>query len=145
MLSTMRLAATRTVDDPTRTGQPVCAVDTDGPVVRLFGELDLLGAPQVRAVLDDVMNRGDLPVLDIEHLTFIDSTGLGVVVGAVRRLALRGERLVVSGPSRAVRRVLHVTGIDAMVDLVEAGTQIAAVDRWPQRVEPSGSALAGAS
>jgi anti-sigma B factor antagonist len=81
-------------------------------VLKLRGSLDLATAPTVRAALSDATEKGgpDL-IVDLTHLEFLDSTGLGVLIGAHRRAAERGGsfRLIVSdGP---ISRLLNITGL----------------------------------
>lgn len=81
-------------------------------IFKLRGSLDLATAPTVRAALGDATENGnhDL-IVDLTQLEFLDSTGLGVLIGAHRRAAERGGsfRLVISdGP---ISRLLNITGL----------------------------------
>ena len=81
-------------------------------VFKLRGSLDLATAPTVRAALNEAAEQGshDL-IVDLTELEFLDSTGLGVLIGAHRRAAERGGsfRLIVShGP---ISRLLNITGL----------------------------------
>jgi anti-sigma B factor antagonist len=81
-------------------------------VFRLRGSLDLATAPTVRAALSEATEKGsqDL-IVDLSQLEFLDSTGLGVLIGAHRRAAERGGsfRLIVrEGP---ILRLLTITGL----------------------------------
>ena len=56
--------------------------------------------------------------LDLHAVTFVDSSGLGVLVGALKRLRESdGERFVIVGAQDAVNRVFSVTGLDTLFDL----------------------------
>jgi anti-sigma B factor antagonist len=87
--------------------------EKDGTLVfKLRGSLDLATAPTVRAALSEATEKDkhDL-IVDLSHLEFLDSTGLGVLIGAHRRAAERGGslRLIVSdGP---ISRLLNITGL----------------------------------
>jgi anti-sigma B factor antagonist len=81
-------------------------------IFKLRGSLDLATAPTVRAALSDATENGnhDL-IVDLTQLEFLDSTGLGVLIGAHRRAAERGGsfRLVITdGP---ISRLLNITGL----------------------------------
>ncbi len=81
-------------------------------VFKLRGSLDLATAPTVRVALTEAAEQGrhDLTV-DLTRLEFLDSTGLGVLIGAHRRAAESGAllRLIVSdGP---ISRLLNITGL----------------------------------
>ncbi|MBV8344129.1 MAG: STAS domain-containing protein [Candidatus Eremiobacteraeota bacterium] len=81
-------------------------------VFRLRGSLDLATAPTVRAALSDATEKGSRHLLvDLSQLEFLDSTGLGVLIGAHRRAAERGGSLrlvVLDGP---ISRLLNITGL----------------------------------
>ena len=96
----------------------------DGSDILLFklrGSLDLATAPTVRAALTDAAEEeGHDVIVDLTSLEFLDSTGLGVLIGAHRRAAERGGsfRLVVSdGP---IARLLNITGLMTATSTLEA-------------------------
>ncbi|PDO10189.1 MAG: anti-sigma F factor antagonist [Candidatus Reconcilbacillus cellulovorans] len=82
-------------------------------IVRLGGELDHHTAGEVRARIDSAMARGDTRdlVLSLKNLTFMDSSGIGVVLGRYRQLARRGGRLVICDVSPAVLRLFELSGL----------------------------------
>jgi anti-sigma B factor antagonist len=83
--------------------------DGDVTVLRATGELDLAGSPRLAARLNDVIwrNTGDVVVeLDV-HM--VDSTGLAVLLNALRRLDRAGRRLRVVSTQPSVRRALGLT------------------------------------
>ena len=84
----------------------------DWTVVPLSGDIDLATAPALRARLTDLLDGGCSLVLDLRELRFIDSTGLGVLVGALRRVRADGRELRLAGPPPGVHRVFSVTGLD---------------------------------
>lgn len=88
----------------------------DGTLLfKLRGSLDLATAPTVRAALSDATEQGSHNlIVDLTQLEFLDSTGLGVLIGAHRRAAEHGGsfRLIVSdGP---ISRLLNITGLIAV-------------------------------
>ena len=85
----------------------------DGAVVVLLaGELDLYNAEEVRSALLDVCAaEPEVLVIDLDQVTFIDSTALGVLIEARSRMADRsGFRL--AAPGLETRRALEVSGLD---------------------------------
>jgi anti-sigma B factor antagonist len=78
----------------------------------LAGELDMAGVPDVRARL--VGMAGDVE-LDCSGLTFIDASGLSVLVAAHRCCEARGAKLTIVDPSRCVVRLLALTGLDSVL------------------------------
>jgi anti-sigma B factor antagonist len=85
----------------------------DGAViVSLGGELDLYNAEEVRsALLDTLADNPELLVIDLESVTFIDSTALGVLIEARSRMNDRGG-FRLAAPGLEVRRALEVSGLD---------------------------------
>lgn len=84
-----------------------------GRIFALMGELDACTGQELAQRL--VGPPGSLVVLDLYQLTFLDSSGLGVI-HAARQLAMEdGGTLVVCRPSPMVSRVLEMTGLDIWV------------------------------
>lgn len=81
-------------------------------VLALRGELDLDSAPQFRDRLLTIIDEGGGDVvLDLADLSFIDSTGLGVVVTAARHLRSHGRELILSRPTTSTYKILEITGL----------------------------------
>jgi stage II sporulation protein AA (anti-sigma F factor antagonist) len=80
--------------------------DAGERLLRLEGELDLAAAPELRRRFDTV---GSAVVVDLEHVTFIDSAVLKELLRARAELAERGARLVLAGVPAPVRRLLDLT------------------------------------
>ncbi len=81
-------------------------------VVAVRGELDLHTAPRLRARLHDAIGAGhtDL-VVDLPDLSFIDSTGISVLVDAMKQAGRHDGRLVLRAPTPWTRRVLEIAGL----------------------------------
>ena len=94
--------------------QPVVAAVEEqdhAVVVRLAGELDLYNADEVRETLDRVCARDPGRVIvDLADVSFIDSTGLGVLVEARSKLTDR-KTFILSGPQPETRRALEISGL----------------------------------
>ena len=89
--------------------------------VGVSGELDAYTAPQLRKVLDDILDGSiDRIVVDLRGTTFIDSTGLGVLVGAARKARSHEGELILDNPSRSVHRVLQITGLTLTIPVRNA-------------------------
>ncbi len=94
----------------------------DGMVrLALAGEFDLSNAAQVEDALKEIeRERPELLILDLRELTFMDSTGLRVMVSADARARDDARRLaVVQGPE-SVHRVFRITGLDDHLEMVES-------------------------
>jgi len=79
-------------------------------IVRLAGEIDLYNAAEVGAALADVAQKQPARVVvDLAEVEFVDSTALGTLIEARKRLS--NGRLVLAAPGQEVRRALEVAGL----------------------------------
>jgi anti-anti-sigma factor len=81
--------------------------------VRVEGELDLAVAGQLDEVLSPAAAECDRVLVGLDRCTFIDSSGIAVILRAHNRMEEEGRRLAVYGPSEQVLRVLSMTGLTA--------------------------------
>lgn len=87
-------------------------------VLALSGELDLAAAPVVEEELKSVARAAPAVstiVIDLVGVTFIDSTGLRLLLETSRRTESRGQRLLVRRPTDRVFRVFEISGIDRLL------------------------------
>ncbi|HJR25597.1 MAG TPA: STAS domain-containing protein [Acidimicrobiales bacterium] len=99
-------------------------------LARVDGEVDIATAPLLRERLIGVITGGQPRiVLDLDGVTFLDSTGLGVIVGVLKRARTLGGdvRLVCNQPG--VRKVFEITALDRTMPL--ADSPAAALDGTP--------------
>jgi anti-sigma B factor antagonist len=88
--------------------------------VRLEGSCDLATAPTLKAALQPLCPPDvDRLIIDMAKLEFIDSTGLGVILGAMRRLREGGGTLEITGATGIVRRVLEITDLDKVIPIID--------------------------
>jgi anti-anti-sigma factor len=89
--------------------------------VRLVGELDIATTPGAEAEVKRLEQDGArVIVLDLRGLTFMDSTGLRLLVAADARAREMGRQLTIIKGPEAVHRVLEITGLDAKLNVVAA-------------------------
>ncbi len=82
-------------------------------VVAVTGEVDLYTAPRLKQALLELIDDGSRKVLvDLSHATFIDSTTLGVLMGAVKRLRPAGGELAIACSDPNIRRIFEITLLD---------------------------------
>lgn len=85
-------------------------------VVRVDGDLDMASAPQLKWTLVELLDRGYAHyVLDLSRLTYMDSMGLGVLIGFHKRLP-GGAQLTLAGLPVPQRKLLEMTGLDTRFD-----------------------------
>lgn len=81
-------------------------------VVALSGEIDAHSAPRLGSRLFGLAEEGKTGVVvDLSDVTFIDSTGLGVLLNALRHFALRHGRMVLVCPTDRLVRPFQITGL----------------------------------
>ena len=103
-------------------------VDDDTHVVAVSGEIDLFTAPEFKQRTSAPIDAGcSHLVVDLRATTFIDSSSLGVLIGAHRRLKTRRGRLVVACDNEAIVKTFRITGLDGVFTLA------ASVDEALQR------------
>ena len=85
--------------------------------VVIAGELDHCAAPQIRRMLDDLIADPSVThlVLDLENLTFMDSSGIGVLLGRLRLLQPRGGGLSVKNMQPSVEKLFRLSGMDRVI------------------------------
>ena len=83
--------------------------------IQVVGELDCHTAPRLRSTLLALVEDGVREVtLDLAGTSFVDSTGLSVLVGGLKRLRELGGDMVLESPTKPVLRVLELTGLDTV-------------------------------
>lgn len=92
----------------------------DRTVVVACGELDLATAPELEAGLLPPLADGARVALDLRGLDFMDSTGVRAIVAAHLSAEEHGGALTVCAvPEGPVARVLEISGLDAVLDVVD--------------------------
>ncbi len=99
----------------------ITALGRDGVVVAVSGEIDLFTTPEFKEAVAEAMSRDvSAVVIDLTRATFLDSSSLGVLIGAHRRLTRRGGRLTVACDRPAILKVFRVTGLDGVFEVLDA-------------------------
>ena len=90
-------------------------LDDDTHVIAVAGEVDLFTAPEFKErVMAPIAADVERVVVDLSEASFIDSSSLGVLIGAHRRLRARGGRLMVACDHAAILKTFRVTGLDSV-------------------------------
>ena len=93
--------------------------DDERHVLAVRGEIDLFTAPELKQVLADAIQAGRLRiVLDLTGTSFLDSTALGVLIGAVKRLRSRGGALAIVNVDENIAKTFEITGLDQIFTIV---------------------------
>ncbi|MBE6839159.1 MAG: STAS domain-containing protein [Ruminococcus sp.] len=95
--------------------------ETDGKSVIAYisGEIDHHSAAAIRKVIDSEIekNAANLLTLDFSDVTFMDSSGIGLVMGRYRLIKGYNGKVIVQNPPAAIKRVMRLSGIDKIATL----------------------------
>ncbi|WP_250674711.1 STAS domain-containing protein [Paraclostridium ghonii] len=81
--------------------------------VELNGELDVAGADKVKAYLNRLIEEQPVDIkIDFTNLEYIDSTGLGALIGVLKRLKVNEKDIYVLNPRKNVKKIFSITGLD---------------------------------
>src|ERR1700754_2210970 len=108
-------------------------IDAERHVVAVRGEIDLFTAPELKQVLTEAIEGGKTRmVVDLSETTFLDSTALGVLIGAVKRLRSREGALAIVNTDANIAKTFEITGLDQIFTIVPSRDDaLAALDEQP--------------
>ena len=86
--------------------------------VLLEGELDVSTADELKKYLHKLVDEKNINMkLDLEKLDYIDSTGLGVMIGILKRLKIENKEVYIQKPKNNVKKIFNITGLDKIFKL----------------------------
>lgn len=87
-------------------------------VIEVGGEIDVYTAPKLRESLVNAVESGHQQlIVDVEKVDFLDSTGLGVLVGALKRVRAEGGSLDIVCTHERLLKIFEITGLDKVFGL----------------------------
>jgi anti-sigma B factor antagonist len=108
----LRVARIEALETDIRKAEPAHAL------VMLAGELDASNVGQLYEQLAELTREGVRHIaLNLAELEFIDSTGLSLIIAAHKRAEALGGELIIFSPTRSIRRLFTVTGIDTYLNI----------------------------
>jgi anti-sigma B factor antagonist len=94
-------------------------IDAERHVLAVRGEIDLFTAPELKQVLAESIEAGRIRIIvDLTDTTFLDSTALGVLIGAVKRLRSRDGALAIVNIDENIAKTFEITGLDQIFTIV---------------------------
>jgi len=85
---------------------------SDCAVLRMAGEMDVYTSPKLRKQIADLSENGTIHVIaDLRGIDFLDSTGLGALVGGLKRLRLRQGSLMIVTSAGRILKLFQITGL----------------------------------
>jgi anti-sigma B factor antagonist len=81
--------------------------------INMNGELDVAGADKVKEHLNGLVEKKPVDIkIDCTDLEYIDSTGLGVLIGVLKRLKVNEKDIYILNPRKNVKKIFDITGLD---------------------------------
>ena len=106
---------------------PKCEMYYDGQTLYAVpgGGIDHHTARPIREQIDDAVTdrMAKRLVLDLSEVDFMDSAGLGLILGRLRHVSAGGGKLVLLDPSADIMRILRLAGLDKQLAIVEGGSE----------------------
>lgn len=100
--------------------------ENDVLTARLAGELDHHLAAEIRTKIDEAM-MANLPkklILELSEIEFMDSSGLGLILGRYTKAQEIGCLLILQNPTRRIKRIMEVSGIGGMIKTEETKAEV---------------------
>ncbi|CAB1251552.1 anti-sigma F factor antagonist [Clostridium sp. MT-14] len=96
-------------------------IKIDKLIVSIKGELDHHSAEEVRIKIDDRLDRDGLNklIMDFSGVSFMDSSGIGVVIGRYKKLNLKNGSMCIAGATDLVKRVFELSGLFKIIKLYD--------------------------
>jgi anti-sigma B factor antagonist len=112
----------------------------DCAVLRIVGEVDLYSTPQLRDRVIQLLADGTRHIVaDLREVDFLDSTGLGALVGSLKRLREQDGSLSLVASAGRIPRLLHLTGLVHVFALYQSIPEAITSDRhWEAALTSEG-------
>lgn len=96
-------------------------VDESLLIIRFAGELDALSSKQYREKIGETLERLTPPqvIMDFSEITFIDSSGIGLILGRFNQLKEWGGKLIISGLNAYSATLFRVSGLSRLIPFSE--------------------------
>lgn len=95
-------------------------INRDNLYIFLEGEIDQSVAGELRVKLDDYLNFVKVKnvILNMKELTFMDSTGVGLIMGRYKKLKQNNVSMFINEPNKQIDKVLKVSGLYSIIPLI---------------------------
>ncbi len=91
-------------------------------IMKVIGEIDLTTASRLKSEIDEMLNahpQSNILLVLLDMVSFIDSSGLGAILGAYKRLEEDSSKIFLVAPKNPVRHVLDISGVSKLVTIFD--------------------------
>jgi anti-sigma B factor antagonist len=112
----------------------------DCAVLRMAGEMDVYTSPKLRTQVADLAANGTIHVIaDLRSVDFLDSTGLGALVGSLKRLRVRQGSLMIVTSGGRILQLFQITGLTRAFALHSCVLDAISADQdWQEAIASEG-------
>ena len=94
--------------------------DDDAYVVELSGEIDVYTSPKVKDAISELIDQGHYNlIINLEKVRYIDSTGLGVLIGGLKRVREHGGSVSLVCTNPQIKKIFDITGLVKIFGIFE--------------------------
>ncbi|MBC3899173.1 MULTISPECIES: STAS domain-containing protein [Acetobacterium] len=89
-------------------------------MVSIKGEIDIYSIEKFRASIEkEIMTQATQIILDCSELSYMDSTGMGVLIELRNKSKEMGQRIIMMNPRPNIKKLLSLTGVDKIIEIVD--------------------------
>jgi len=87
-------------------------LDEKSHLIRIQGEIDVYTSPRVKEIISELIEQGHYQlIIDLEEVRYIDSTGLGVLIGALKRVREHEGSINLICTNPQIKKIFNITGL----------------------------------
>jgi anti-sigma B factor antagonist len=87
--------------------------EQDQWTIKLSGEMDINSSDEVKQELQDIIDQNIADIeIDCAELSYIDSTGIGVLIGILKKIKKSDKKIVLKNTKDNIKRLFNITGLD---------------------------------
>ncbi len=86
--------------------------------IAIEGDLDLVTSNELKDLCNELLDQKEKSIIfDFEHLKYIDSTGLGVIILLVKRVKLNNNTIAIKNAKKSIVKLIRLSGLDLLIEI----------------------------